>query len=294
MRELPSHCDHPHGLETLIQKRIQKELDQTISEEQAGFRPGRGTVDHIFSLRQLQRAAREGRQPLFIALLDFMKAYDSIDRQKLLECLTRRLPAHYCCILRALLARTRYRVWDEGLSDPVESNKGAPQGRKLSPQEFIALLDDVVTEWKEMGKTSAHPWGFAIRVPEELEWGMRALKDGDDFRLMMLSILLYADDVALVAGSTEALQEMVSAWEICAAKVGLHVSASKSHVIPPDWELAMPIPTPHSAIKLQDGQTLDFVSDAPYLGSILQSDGSNEKDFNKRFGLAIGAWTSAS
>jgi len=56
---------------------LEQEFSQIETEEQAGFRAGRSTFDHIFSLRQLIEKKMDVDQPLHLLFVDLEKAYDS-------------------------------------------------------------------------------------------------------------------------------------------------------------------------------------------------------------------------
>ena len=56
-------------------------------ESRCGFRSGRSTVDMIFSVRQLQEKCREQQQPLYLAFVDFTKAFDIVNRTGLFKLL---------------------------------------------------------------------------------------------------------------------------------------------------------------------------------------------------------------
>ena len=60
-----------------------------LCEEQAGFRKGYGTIDHIFNLKCLIDLYLFRRKKLYCAFIDYRKAFDSVDRillwQKLLR-----------------------------------------------------------------------------------------------------------------------------------------------------------------------------------------------------------------
>ena len=53
---------------------------RVLPESQCGFRPGRGTVDMIFTARQLQEKCREQRKELYVVFFDLTKAFDSVNR----------------------------------------------------------------------------------------------------------------------------------------------------------------------------------------------------------------------
>ena len=57
---------------TIIQTRIQKKTEETLSESQAGFRAGRSTMDQLFSLRQLAEKFTEIGSPLYCCYIDYL------------------------------------------------------------------------------------------------------------------------------------------------------------------------------------------------------------------------------
>ena len=72
--------------------RLYPVAEQILAESQCGFRPSRGTVDMIFSARQLQEKCIEQQKPLFMTFFDLSKAFDSVDRSCLWE-----IPSRYGC-----------------------------------------------------------------------------------------------------------------------------------------------------------------------------------------------------
>ena len=63
---------------SILIQRLQTELDLTLREEQAGFRPKRSCCDQIYTLRNIIEQAREFNFLLAINFIDFKKAFDSI------------------------------------------------------------------------------------------------------------------------------------------------------------------------------------------------------------------------
>lgn len=82
---LLSHC--LKIMEKIIEKRLRKILEHQFEEQQHGFRSNRGTIDLIFSLRQLMEKYWEKGKDLIVVFLDLEKAYDSVPRDKIWECL---------------------------------------------------------------------------------------------------------------------------------------------------------------------------------------------------------------
>ena len=93
----PSDCNNYRGISLLNSTgkvfarvtltRLQSIASLVYPESQCCFRAGGSTVDMIFSLRQLQEKCREQQQPLFLALVDLTKAFDSVSRSGLFKIL---------------------------------------------------------------------------------------------------------------------------------------------------------------------------------------------------------------
>ena len=64
----------------ILVERIKDQTEEAIKETQFGFRPGRGTTDAIFVIRQLMEKAREHKIPLHFNFIDFKSAFDTIWR----------------------------------------------------------------------------------------------------------------------------------------------------------------------------------------------------------------------
>jgi len=70
-------------LAKIVLNRIRSISEDVLPESQYGFRAGRLTTDMIFTLRQLQEKASEQCQPLYVVVVDFSKAFDTVDTQTL-------------------------------------------------------------------------------------------------------------------------------------------------------------------------------------------------------------------
>ena len=71
----------------VLLSQVHDTLDAAQSTDQAGFRPGFGCVDHIFALTSLVEKANEFSQPVWIATLDFQKAFDSVSHAAIWDAL---------------------------------------------------------------------------------------------------------------------------------------------------------------------------------------------------------------
>ena len=72
---------------TILQLRILKRTETILSEAQAGFRPGRGTIDQLFTLKQLTEKYLERGKKLYLCYIDFEKAFDRVWQRGLWHCM---------------------------------------------------------------------------------------------------------------------------------------------------------------------------------------------------------------
>ena len=71
----------------IITTRLEKKLDENQPREQPGFRSKYSTTDHIHAINQLKQKCREYNVPLCVALVDYEKAFDSVQTQAILTSL---------------------------------------------------------------------------------------------------------------------------------------------------------------------------------------------------------------
>ena len=62
----------------ILLERVKDQTEETIKEIQLGFRPGRGTTDAIFVIRQLMEKAREHKIELHLNFINFKLTFDTI------------------------------------------------------------------------------------------------------------------------------------------------------------------------------------------------------------------------
>ena len=88
-------------------KILQARLQQHVNHEdvQAGFRKGRETRDRIVNIHWIIKKAREFQKNIFFCFIDYTKAFDCMDRNKLWKILKEMgIPDHLICLLRNLYA----------------------------------------------------------------------------------------------------------------------------------------------------------------------------------------------
>ena len=122
----------------LLQARLQQYMNHELPGVQAGFRKGRGTRDQIANICWIIEKAREFQKNIYFSFIDYAKAFDSMDHNKLWKILKEMgIPGHLTCLLRNLYAGQEAIVRTEhGTTDWFEIRKGVCQGCILSPCLF--------------------------------------------------------------------------------------------------------------------------------------------------------------
>ena len=115
-------------------KILQARLQQYANHEvQAGFRKGRRTRDQIASICWIIEKAREFQKNIYFCVIDYAKAFDWVDHNKLWKILREMgIPDHLTCLLRSLYAGQGATV-RTGTTDWFQIGKGVRQGCILSP-----------------------------------------------------------------------------------------------------------------------------------------------------------------
>ena len=99
----------------ILQARLQQYVNQELPDVQAGFRKGRGTRDQIANICWIMEKATEFQKNIYFCFIDYAKAFDCVDHNKLWKILKgMKIPDHLIYLLRNLYAgqeatvRTRY------------------------------------------------------------------------------------------------------------------------------------------------------------------------------------------
>ena len=103
----------------ILQARLQQYVNHELPDVQAGFSKGRGTRDQIANICWIIKKAREFQKNFYFCFIDYAKAFDCVDDNKLWKILKEMgIPDHPICLLRNLYAgqettvRTRHGTTD--------------------------------------------------------------------------------------------------------------------------------------------------------------------------------------
>ena len=89
----------------ILLARLQQYMNCEIPDVQAGFRKGRGTRDQIANIRWIMEKAREIQKNIYFCFIDYAKAFDCVDHNKLWKILKEmEIPNHLTCLLGNLNA----------------------------------------------------------------------------------------------------------------------------------------------------------------------------------------------
>jgi len=118
----------------IIKNRLNGHVEKEMVEEQCGFRKGHSCTDAIFTVQQIIEKRKEHNLPLFLLFIDYEKAYDNVNRDKLWEMMDNKIPNYLLNTIKCIYRNTKVRIkFNDGISESIHINKGVRQGCGLSP-----------------------------------------------------------------------------------------------------------------------------------------------------------------
>ena len=122
----------------ILQARLQQYMKRELPDVQAGFRKGKGSRDQIANIRWIIEKAREFQKNIYFGFINYAKAFDCVDQNKLWKILKKMVISdHLTCLLRNLYPGQEATVrTGRGTTDWFQIGKGVRQGCILSPCLF--------------------------------------------------------------------------------------------------------------------------------------------------------------
>ena len=109
----------------ILQARLQQYVNRELPDVQAGFRKGRGTRDQIANICWIMEKAREFQKNIYFCFIEYAKAFDSVDHNKLWKIQEMGIPDHLTCLLRNLYTGQEATVrTGHGTTDWFQIRKG--------------------------------------------------------------------------------------------------------------------------------------------------------------------------
>ena len=121
----------------ILQARHQQHVNHEPPDIQAGFRKGRRTRNQIANIHWIIEKAKEFKKSIYLCFIDYVKAFDRVDHNKLWKILKDvGIPDHLTWLLRNLYAGQEATVRTRHGTDWFQIGKGVHQGYILSPCLF--------------------------------------------------------------------------------------------------------------------------------------------------------------
>ena len=193
------------------------EDNEVLYENQAGFRKGYATTDHIFSLHALRELLKLRKKKLFCVFIDFSQAFDSVWRVGLWQKMLRTgINGRFFKVIHNIYKHIKSCVFvNQSYSPFFMSNRGVRQGENLSPLLFSLFLNDL-EEFLMTQRCNGIPLDV---VTDEITC------------FTELFLLLYADDTVLLADNEVDLQNNLNAFKRYCDEWKLKINFSKTKVV---------------------------------------------------------------
>jgi len=197
-------------LKSVMRTRLSAVIEsrRLLSPFQAGFRAEYGTMDHVLTLNEIATSYYERDAPLFLAFLDVSKAYDHTARNLLWYRLRKiGVTDKVLAVWRSSYDNVRRAVRvNEEITCEFACESGVAQGAVDSPTLYDVFIDELSALLLRDG--------FGVGV-------------GGD----VIPLLMYADDIVLLASSAEQLQRMLLVVERFAVQFQFAYNHAKSGVV---------------------------------------------------------------
>ena len=221
----------------ILQSRLQSYMIQELPDVQAGFRKGRKTRNQITNIHQIIEKAGEFQKSIYFCFIDYAKASDYVDHNRLRKILKEMgIPDYLTCLLRNLYAGQEATVrTGHETTDWSQIGKGVRQGCILSPCLFYLYAEYIM-------------WNVRL---DEAQVGIKIAGRN-------INNLRHVDDTTLKRerGTKEPLDE--SEWGEWKAGLILNIQKRRS------W---------HPDFKAKRWETMETVTDFLFLGSKITADG---------------------
>ena len=129
----------------IIQTRLQQYVNCELPDVQAGFRKSRGIRDQIANICWIIKKAREFQKNIYFCCIDYAKAFDCVDHNKVWKIQEMEIPDNLICLLRNPYAGQEATVrTGHGTMDWFQIGKGVHQGCILSCCLFILYAEYII------------------------------------------------------------------------------------------------------------------------------------------------------
>lgn len=232
----------------ILRDRISPIINEKQPEEQAGFRSSYSTMDHLQTINQLTEKSMEYGFSLYLAFVDFTKAFDSIKHHALWSALKEcEIESKYIRVIKNLYEENEAFISMDCQGRRFQIKRGVKQGCPLSPVLFNCVLEAAL---------------------KKCNWS----KDGIFVMNRSLSNLRFADDVVLISKSASKMEKMLQELAEVCEEDGLVINRSKTKLL----TNAQKVP-----ICLRE-ERLEYDEETIYLGQTISFENRNGKEVERR------------
>ena len=188
--------------------------------------------------------------PLYLAFVDYTKAFDSIKHSAIFRSLEKQnLEKPYINLLKDIYHNSSANIKLNTTGPSFKILKGVKQGDPLSPKLFTSTLEEI----------------FRSRA---VSWETRGIEVGDK----RLTNLRFADDIVLFASTALELQTMLQELSTGSFSVGLAMNRSKTKVMTNSAKSRVEV----------DWQEIHYVDEYIYLGQLVSFENRQEREMDRR------------
>ena len=197
-------------LASCLCKRTDERMDKEIPIQQAAYRPGRSTTEHVFATKMvIERIISSDSEKAYLLLLDMSKAFDTMQRKKLVDDLEKILePDEIHLICKMLQVKLAVKCGNK-ISPFFKTDTGGPQGDSSSAKNFTFYLAKTLQENEEENEIQPSP-------PPTQHINEISLDQQ------------YADDISKISTNESDIQETLESYPPKLATRGLIINQDKT------------------------------------------------------------------
>src|SRR5277367_5522719 len=254
---LLSHMSKLFG--KVIKNRIEKQLDFNQAGEQAGFRSGFSTTNHLQVITQLIEKTNEYEMPMYFAFVDYEKAFDSVEHIGIMEALTQhQINKVYVETLSNAYNNATSLIKLDKESNTILIQRGVRQGDTISPKLFNAGLEQIF---------------------RKLEWDSKGISINGEH----LNHLRFADDIVLISNNGDEIEEMLNQLNKESCKLGMKMNMKKTKIMCNKYATVR-------TVKIGNVE-VEYVDEYVYLGQLVTMNSDKTDEIKRRISAGWGAFS---